>query len=233
MEQLPMRRSNAALAVIVAIACLLALTVGYLAYVNHSTISSLKSELSKKDEVIQTQDDLIQQKEAIINENTTKVEEKQKEVEEKSKQVEELEKKISLKLEQEKQKKVQVASLSYSTSTASSQFQDGWKATFYSLGIESTGKRPGDSGYGITASGRAVQNGITIAVDPRQIPLGTWVEIEFPDGHVEKRRADDTGSAIKGRKIDVYIGNGTRAQLNDMGIQQIKIRILKGGSVPV
>lgn len=232
MEQLPMRKKSTALiAVMVALVLVMALSIGYLLYVNHSTISSLKSELSKKDQVIETKDDLIQQQNAIIDEGNTKLneqqkqmEDQQKEVEEKSKQVEDLQKQVALKLEKEKR----VQALAYTPSTPASEFQDGWKASFYSLGIESTGKRPGQSGYGITASGRAVQKDITIAVDPKQIPLGSWVEIQFPDGHVEKRRADDTGSAIKGRKIDVYISNATEKQLNQLGIQQIKIKVLKG-----
>jgi len=72
--------------------------------------------------------------------------------------------------------------------------------TAYSAGPESTGKKPGDPGYGITASGTKVQEGRTIAVDPTVIPMGWWVYIEG----IGFRRAEDTGSAIKGKKIDVY-----------------------------
>ena len=41
----------------------------------------------------------------------------------------------------------------------------------------------------------------TIAVDPNVIPLGSLVYIEG----LGLRKAEDTGSAIKGHKIDVYI----------------------------
>lgn len=50
----------------------------------------------------------------------------------------------------------------------------------------------------ITASGKQVEPGITIATDP-SIPFGTWVWI---DGF-GWRRVDDRGGKIKGRKIDV------------------------------
>ncbi|MET3210988.1 UNVERIFIED_CONTAM: uncharacterized protein YabE (DUF348 family)/3D (Asp-Asp-Asp) domain-containing protein [Paenibacillus sp. PvR008] len=51
-----------------------------------------------------------------------------------------------------------------------------------------------------TASGWRVTEGRTIAVDPSVIPIGWWVYIEG----VGFRRAEDTGGAIKGHKIDVY-----------------------------
>ncbi|MFC5701317.1 ubiquitin-like domain-containing protein [Cohnella faecalis] len=79
--------------------------------------------------------------------------------------------------------------------------------TAYSAGLESTGKSKGDSGYGITASGTTVSEGRTIAVDPKVIPMGWWVYI---DG-VGFRRAEDTGSAVKGKKIDVYYDNEKHA----------------------
>ena len=60
-----------------------------------------------------------------------------------------------------------------------------------------------------TASGTRVTEGRTIAVDPSVIPIGWWVYIEG----VGFRRAEDTGGAIKGHKIDVYY-DSLRAALN-------------------
>lgn len=80
--------------------------------------------------------------------------------------------------------------------------------TAYSAGFKSTGKTEDHPEYGITASGTRVKEGRTIAVDPNVIPLGWWVYIEG----IGFRRAEDKGSAIKGKKIDIYYDSETKAQ---------------------
>lgn len=77
--------------------------------------------------------------------------------------------------------------------------------TAYTAGVESTGKSEGHPEYGITFSGSKAEEGRTIAVDPAVIPIGTEV---FIDG-VGIRTAEDTGSAVRGARIDVY--------MNDLG----------------
>jgi len=79
--------------------------------------------------------------------------------------------------------------------------------TAYTAGVASTGKQKGDKGYGITASGTTVSEGRTIAVDTSVIPMGWWVYI---DG-IGFRRAEDKGSAVKGKKIDVYFDSESHA----------------------
>lgn len=49
-------------------------------------------------------------------------------------------------------------------------------------------------------NGEELKEGYTIAVDPNVIPLNSWVEIEG-----KKYKSCDTGSAIKGNRIDIYI----------------------------
>ncbi|MFB9973120.1 3D domain-containing protein [Allobacillus sp. GCM10007489] len=75
-------------------------------------------------------------------------------------------------------------------------------ATGYTAGAESTGKSPGHPNYGITFSGLEVQRDelSTIAADPKFLPLGSVLYIpNYGYGIVA-----DTGSAIKGNKIDLY-----------------------------
>ena len=59
---------------------------------------------------------------------------------------------------------------------------------------------------GRTASGMYTQYGV-VAVDPRVIPLGTRLYIEAADGTwiYGTAVAADTGGAIKGNKIDLYV----------------------------
>ena len=75
-------------------------------------------------------------------------------------------------------------------------------ATGYTAGEESTGKSPGHPAYGITYSGVKVKRDLysTIAADPEVFPIGTILFIpDYGYGVVA-----DTGSAIKGAKIDLY-----------------------------
>ena len=73
-------------------------------------------------------------------------------------------------------------------------------ASAYTAGVCCTGKGPGHPLYGITASGRRVEHGI-VAVDPRVIPLGTRLYVEGYGFAL----AADTGSAILGYKIDLFM----------------------------
>jgi len=80
---------------------------------------------------------------------------------------------------------------------------------------------PGCSG--ITANGtdiRSNPNLKVIAVDPRVIPLGTRVWVE---GYGEAIAAD-TGGAIKGNKIDVFIP--TEGQARQWGVKNVTVKIL-------
>jgi len=72
---------------------------------------------------------------------------------------------------------------------------------------------------GTTATGVGVRYGI-IAVDPRVIPLGTRM---YVPGYGEGIAAD-TGGAIKGNRIDVWLPSETQAE--EWGVKTITITIL-------
>jgi 3D (Asp-Asp-Asp) domain-containing protein len=99
-------------------------------------------------------------------------------------------------------------------------------ATAYDLSYESCGKYPDHPEYGITASGTKVQPG-TVAVDPDVIPLGTRLYIASTDGTPDYGFATalDTGSAIKGYRVDLFMENKEDALA--YGIRQVKVYILE------
>lgn len=58
---------------------------------------------------------------------------------------------------------------------------------------------------GITASGRMATPGVSVAVDPSVIPLGSTVMADYGDGVLHYYRADDTGGGVKGAHIDLCV----------------------------
>ena len=79
----------------------------------------------------------------------------------------------------------------------------------------------GPNAQGITASGKRVEVNKTIAVDPNVIELGSQVYIDGY-GYME---AQDTGSAIKGNIIDVYVEDHQEAL--KMGVQYKDVFLIK------
>jgi uncharacterized protein YabE (DUF348 family) len=74
------------------------------------------------------------------------------------------------------------------------------------------------SGSGITATGKEVQWGV-VAVDPRVIPLGTKLYIE---GYGEGV-ALDTGGAIKGNRVDLYMDSEDSA--SSWGVRSVVVYV--------
>ena len=64
---------------------------------------------------------------------------------------------------------------------------------------------------GITYSGVKATPGVTVAVDTSIIPLGSDVLVDYGDGIINYYRADDTGSAIKGNKLDLCVSSHQEA----------------------
>ena len=96
-----------------------------------------------------------------------------------------------------------------------------FKITYYCSCIKCCGKDPSHPEYGITYSGAKVREGVTIAVDPKVIPLGSYVYI---DG-IGFRVAQDTGRLIKGNRIDVYLSSHKRAL--KAGVDHLDVYVLE------
>jgi 3D (Asp-Asp-Asp) domain-containing protein len=93
--------------------------------------------------------------------------------------------------------------------------------TGYTAGPESTGKRPGMKGYGITYTGTKARPGVC-AVDPSHIPLGTSLYVEgYGMCH-----AEDTGGKVDGWHVDVFVDKVSDAMVFDPKVKR-KVWILK------
>lgn len=100
-------------------------------------------------------------------------------------------------------------------------------ATGYTAGIESTGKNKAHPAYGITKSGLKVKRDLysTIAADPAVFPIGTILFIpDYGFGVVA-----DTGSAIKGKRIDLYYET-TKDVYEKWGKKTLKVYVIQKGS---
>lgn len=100
-------------------------------------------------------------------------------------------------------------------------------ATGYTAGVESTGKRPGHPQYGITYSGVKVRRDqvSTIAADTRLFPIGTLLYIPgYGYGVVA-----DTGSAIKGKRIDLYFET-IKQVYEQWGKRTVDVEVLRIGT---
>ena len=122
---------------------------------------------------------------------------------------------------QEKQVTPKQASEKVQSPTPSTRSTTSYEATAYG------NQSPSSPGGGvITATGTHVAAGRTIAVDPRHIPLGSNVRITVPGmpQYNGVYKAEDTGGAIKGRRIDIYVPG--RQDAVDFGRRDIQVEVL-------
>lgn len=71
-------------------------------------------------------------------------------------------------------------------------------------------------------NGQEMVEGYTVAIDTDVIPLNTWIYIEGYGDY----KAMDTGSAIKGNKIDVFIADHNKCL--EMGIvKNVKVYMIE------
>jgi 3D (Asp-Asp-Asp) domain-containing protein len=91
----------------------------------------------------------------------------------------------------------------------------------YTSGYESTGKKPGDPDYGITASGKRVKENHTIAC-PKSMHFGTQIYVPT----LRKTYiCEDRGSMITEGKLDIYIADVDQAR--KFGRQKLDVQIFQ------
>src|SRR4051812_3900800 len=80
---------------------------------------------------------------------------------------------------------------------------------------------------GTTASGSPTREGV-VAADPRVLPAGTVIRIEAPLRRFSGTyRVEDTGSAVKGRMVDIYVPDCAAAKR--FGRRHVMVHIVERG----
>jgi len=110
----------------------------------------------------------------------------------------------------------------------------------YDLSVQSTGKSRGSSNYGKTSTGFSLKDktrisAMTVAVDPKVIPINSKVKITFiNDKYIMYNgiyRAFDQGGLIKGRKLDLFMGDfqsdSPNSKTVNFGVEKAYVKIIK------
>lgn len=79
---------------------------------------------------------------------------------------------------------------------------------------------------GRTASGVHTREGV-VAADPRVLPLGSRIRVHDAGEYDGEYVVRDTGAAVKGQDIDIYIANDAEAKR--FGRRAVKVEILERG----
>lgn len=110
------------------------------------------------------------------------------------------------------------------------------EVTAYTLSESSCNKGVNHPSYGITANGtnltgHTLWSARAIAVDPNVIPLGSKVHISFEDESMKKYNgiytACDTGGAIRGNIIDLFVGEHAEDLAMHIGRRRATAKIVK------
>src|SRR5262249_28301195 len=79
---------------------------------------------------------------------------------------------------------------------------------------------------GKTADGTHAREGI-VAADPKVLPLGTRIRVQGAGQYDGEYVVRDTGQAVKGREIDVYLASDREARL--FGKQSVQVEVVAWG----
>jgi 3D (Asp-Asp-Asp) domain-containing protein len=79
---------------------------------------------------------------------------------------------------------------------------------------------------GRTASGAPARKGV-VAADPDVLPLGSRIRIHGAGHYSGEYVVRDTGAAVQGREIDVYLANDREAKV--FGRKHVEVEVLEYG----
>ena len=80
-----------------------------------------------------------------------------------------------------------------------------------------------------TAAGTEAHDG-TVAADPGILPLGSRIAVTGAPGHNGNYLVTDTGAAVKGMHIDIYVPSTVEAK--QFGTKRVRVTVLRIGKGP-
>jgi 3D (Asp-Asp-Asp) domain-containing protein len=80
---------------------------------------------------------------------------------------------------------------------------------------------------GTTASGVKARKGV-VAADPAILPFGSRIRVDGAGQYSGQYVVEDTGPAIKGHEIDIYLENQKEAR--EFGRRQVRVEVLQWGN---
>ena len=106
-----------------------------------------------------------------------------------------------------------------------------FEITAYDNTVHSQGKWVDQTASGFNLKGHSLESAKCIAVDPKVIPLGSKVKLYFDEEYKHLNGiyiARDTGGAIKGNKIDLFMGDGpVRKEVMAFGRRKVQVEIIE------
>lgn len=124
-------------------------------------------------------------------------------------------------------KPVEEPSIAEPTHSAAKEFT----ITAYDNTPASQGKWVDQTATGFNLKGHSLESARCIAVDPKVIPLGSKVELSFDEDYKHLNGvyiARDTGGAIKGKKIDLFMGDGVAKQdVINFGRRKVNVKLIE------
>lgn len=79
---------------------------------------------------------------------------------------------------------------------------------------------------GETAAGTQTRRGV-VAADPKVLAIGTRIRVQGAGDLSGEYRVEDTGRAVNGREIDIYVP--TAAEAKRFGRRQVQVEVLSRG----
>jgi 3D (Asp-Asp-Asp) domain-containing protein len=79
---------------------------------------------------------------------------------------------------------------------------------------------------GTTSSGSPAQSGV-VAADPSVLPLGTKIQVENAGPYSGTYTVADTGSKVRGRRIDIFVPNRLKAR--KFGKRVVIVKVVEWG----